>query len=247
MGDAISTTDGLFPASSPFIVWEPTAKQLILSSQSVYPIGNESQVSQTHRAVFTNSQHGRGQWRWSPAPWNVRAGYPTCNSNYSPNLVVRSNGKVRLIAPASEWSTTKCSERTGEAFIGGLFYQSDFAVDGQSGWINFGGDWSISGCEYVFAPVGDQNAIAVTGSTGWTQYTITSDVMVTTPSGRVGLMTHVAAPLLDPIYCKGLLSPSAPGPPWQDDNHAGCRQIPSREYWVPIQHPGQWNRTNGIA
>ncbi|KAJ5974159.1 hypothetical protein N7481_011369 [Penicillium waksmanii] len=46
MGDAVSTTDGLFPASSPFIVWEPTAKQLILSSQSVYPIGNESQVSQ---------------------------------------------------------------------------------------------------------------------------------------------------------------------------------------------------------
>ncbi|KAJ5408128.1 hypothetical protein N7509_002011 [Penicillium cosmopolitanum] len=161
--------------------------------QSVYPIGNESQVSQTHRVVFTNSQHGRGQWIWSPAPWNVRAGYPTCNSNYSPNLLVRSNGKVRLTAPASEWSTTKCSERTGEAFIGVLPYQSGFAVDGQSGWINFGGHWSISGSEYVFAPVGDQNAIAVTGSTGWTQYTITSDVMITTPSGRVGLMTHVAA------------------------------------------------------
>ncbi|CAI7667496.1 unnamed protein product [Penicillium pancosmium] len=180
MGDAISTTDGLFPASSPFIVWEPTAKQLILSSQLVCPVGNESQVTQTHRVVFTNSQHGRDNGD-GLQPLGI------------PNLLVRSNGKVRLTAPASEWSTTKCSERTGEAFIGVLPYQSDFAVDGQSGWINFGGDWSISGSEYVFAPVGDQHAIAVTGSTGWTQYTIASDVMITTPSGRVGLMTHVAA------------------------------------------------------
>jgi hypothetical protein len=86
-GDAVSTTDDLFMSSSPFIVWEPTAKQLILTSQSVHPIGNGSQVSQTHRAVFINSEHGRRQWRWSPASWNVRAGYLTCNSNYSPNFL----------------------------------------------------------------------------------------------------------------------------------------------------------------
>jgi len=193
MGDAISTTDGFYPASSPFMVWEPIMKLLILSSSTAYSFYNDSLVSESSRAVFINNQYGQGQWRWSPTPWNVQGRSDTCRSNYSPNLLARTNGKIRLTAAASEGKQVKCSERTGEAFIGVLPYQANLSVDGQSGWINFGGDWSVSGNEYGFASIQARAAIAVTGSTGWTIYTITSDIMITSTSGQAGVMIHIAA------------------------------------------------------
>ncbi|KAJ5112514.1 hypothetical protein N7532_000559 [Penicillium argentinense] len=170
VGKPVSTDDSLYPGSSPYIVWDPATRQVVLSSHSAYYVHNDSLAPQDHRIDFTNSNYGRGSWSWSPAPWHVRNSTGACNSNYSPSLLAQPDGK-----------------------IGVLPYKSDFAANDQAGWINFGADCSIYGDEYGFAPAGDQLAIAVTGSSGWKCYTIAGDVLTTDHSGEVGVMVHVTA------------------------------------------------------
>ncbi|KAI9932405.1 hypothetical protein ASPWEDRAFT_171473 [Aspergillus wentii DTO 134E9] len=95
-----------------------------------------------------------------------------------PNLLPLSNGVIRYTTQSPQ-DAGFCSERTGEAPIGRL--------------VDFGGDWSISGDQYSFTPTTDTAAVAVTGSSGWTDYEISADVMIWSKSGDVGLSTRVSA------------------------------------------------------
>jgi hypothetical protein len=61
------------------------------------------------------------------------------------------------------------------------------------GWIDFGGNWSVSGDQYGFAPIANTDALAVTGSSGWTDYQISADVTVTGKSGVAGLSKRMTA------------------------------------------------------
>ena len=193
VGTPVVTVDGLYPGSSPYTVWDPSAKQLVLAGHSVWGVSDDLRSPENQRAVFINKDYGSGEWFWSPSPWFVNNASATCNSDYSPCLLVRSNGVIRYTAPASQGSAGLCSERTGEAPIGVLPYQADFATNGQLGWIDFEGNWTVSGDEYTVAPVGDVDARAATGSTGWTDYEISADVMVSGSSGVVGLNARLSA------------------------------------------------------
>lgn len=62
MGDAVSATDDFYPASSAYIVWDPTTKQLVLSNSGVYSFYNNTSLPEFRRALFTNSNYGRKQW-----------------------------------------------------------------------------------------------------------------------------------------------------------------------------------------
>lgn len=200
LGTAVVTEDNLYPGESPYVIWDSFEKQLVLSSHGVWNVQTGQDAPEFHRAVFINKNYGSGDWYWSPSPWYVYNGSAVCNSNYSPNLLLLSKGVVRYTAPASPPGTTGlCSEKTGEAPIGVLPYRANFATDGQQGWIDFGGVWSVSGDEYLVSPVVDIDARAVTGSSGWTDYVISADVMISGDSGTVGLNTRVTSPN-DGIY-----------------------------------------------
>ncbi|KAH8812604.1 Sialidase, partial [Xylogone sp. PMI_703] len=141
VGSSVITDGGIYPGSSPYTIWDPSTKQVVLASHAIWSISTDTQAPEFHRAVFINKNHGKGAWFWSPSPWYVYNGSGLCNSNYSPNLLPLSKGIIRYTAPASEGTSGLCSERTGEAPIGMLPYYANFSANGQSGWINFGGNW----------------------------------------------------------------------------------------------------------
>lgn len=198
-GTIISTPDGVGAFNSPYTVWDPSAKRLVVSSGTDrYVSTNTTSPPENQRVVLINTDYGKGNWSWAPMPWSPPGGTLICSSNYSPNLLVLPDGTIRYTAPATLNTSGLCSERTGVASIGVLPYNSNFSANGQAGWIDFTGDWSISGDQYGFAPVTNPAAIAVTGSSGWTDYEISADVIVTSTSGVVGLSTRVSASLTAP-------------------------------------------------
>ena len=197
--------DGLYAGSAPYMVWDPSSKQLVLASHSIWDESTTLPAVPHHRGVFINKNSGQGEWSWAPAPWYVSNASSVCNSNYSPHLLPRSNGVVRITAAASEGSTGLCSERTGEAPIGILPYKADFATNGDAGWIDVGGNWVPTGEQYTVDSVGSGEGRALTGSTGWTNYNISADVMISGTSGVVGLVARVTAPMVGVNAFKGFM------------------------------------------
>ncbi|KAL1896056.1 hypothetical protein Sste5346_004795 [Sporothrix stenoceras] len=194
VGTAVVTEDSLYAGSSPYTAWDPATNQLVLACHAVWDVATDTQAPESRRAVFTNDNYGQGVWSWSPAPWAVSNASAACNSNYSPNLLPLSNNSIRYTAPTSEGTTGLCSEKTGIAPIGVLPYSSDFAANGQQGWFNLGGNWTVDDDEYSVGSVGNIDARAVTGSSGWTDYTVEADAMIVGSSGVVGLNARVSAP-----------------------------------------------------
>lgn len=147
VGTAVVTDDSLYAGSSPYTVWDPATNQPVLDSHAVWDLATDTQAPETRRAVLTNDNYGQGPWSWSPAPGAASNASAACNANYSPNLLPLANNNIRYTAPTSEGWTGLCSEKTGIAPVGVLPYSSDFAANGQQGWFNLGGNWSISGEE----------------------------------------------------------------------------------------------------
>ena len=193
-GVAVQTYDNFFPGSSPYIAWDPHQKQLYLAGLKMWYTDTITLASEDHRSVLINTAHGDGPWYWAPAPFQVNNQSGACNSDYSPNLLPLSNGQLRYTAPSSHDNSGLCAEMTGEAPIGLLPFDADFAQKGQAGWINVGGNWSVSGSDYV-AIADNRDATAITGSTAWTDYEVEADVMVSNASGVVAVSARVSAPI----------------------------------------------------
>ena len=195
VGSPVITPDGYYGGSSPYNVWDATSKQLVLAAHNFWNITTNRLAPPTHRGVFLNKNYGAGSWSWAPAPWDVSNASSVCNSNYSPDLLLRPDGIIRYTAPAAQGSTGLCSEKTGQAPVGILPYESNFAANNQQGWNDYGGSWSVSGDEYAVATVGNAaTGIALTGSSGWTDYEISADVQIAGSAGVVGLTARVTAP-----------------------------------------------------
>lgn len=192
-GTVISTSDGVQPFGSPYTIWDSSAKQLVVSSRTERYFSNGVPAPESQRAVLINTNYGKGDWYWAPSPWSVPNSSIICGSNYSPNLLALPDGTIRYTTAASMNATGLCSERTGAAPIGVLPYKANFSANGQAGWIDFGGDWTISDDQYSCALVTDPAAVAVTGSSGWTDYEISADVIITSTSGVLGLSTRISA------------------------------------------------------
>lgn len=191
LGTAVATADGLYPAQSPYTIWDVSTKQLVVSSQAIRYQLDDSTTEEQNRAVFTNTAYGAGNWSWSPSPWTVGADAPHC-ANYSPHLLSAGDGVVRYTAPAAEGRTHFCSERTGAAPIAALPYRADFLRNGQAGWINFAGNWTVIDSVYEYQSEAD-DAVAVTGSSGWGNYNIRANIMISNSSSTAGLSARVSA------------------------------------------------------
>jgi hypothetical protein len=196
-GTVIYTTDGIQTFGSPYTIWDPTEKRVIVSSRNKRWENNTPEVApESRRIVFVNNNHGKGGWPWAPTPWTVPKDTDVCGANYSPNLLLLSNGTVLYTAEASinaSNNKSHCTLRTGAASISNLPYKSDFSGIGQAGWIDFNGNWSIADDQYNFAPVPSSATLAITGSSGWTDYEVSADVIITSKSGVAGLVARASA------------------------------------------------------
>jgi hypothetical protein len=198
LGQVPTTSDGRYPGASPYLVWDPAIKGLVLAAHGVFStVGNQA-TGENMRAVFVNTDGGRGDWSWAPAPWHVDNASSACNANYSPALLAQSDGQLRYTAPTSVGSSGPCGESTGVAPIGVLPYTSAFGTNGDAGWNDYGGCWSVAGDVYQTSCGGDVGAKALTGSTGWTDYTVAADVDITSSGGNAGVLARVSDPAVGP-------------------------------------------------
>lgn len=199
LGTAVVSEDNRYAGSSPYMVWDDSTKQLVLAPHNVWDIDTNARAPEAERVVYTNKNHGAGPWQWATSPWAVSYASAACNSNYSPHLLPRGGGVLRYTAPTSQGSKGFCAERTGQAPVGVLPYEADFAANGQVGWINTGAagkaTWSVSGGEYRVSTVGkDISALALTGSTAWANYEVSADVKIVGDPGVVGVVARVSQP-----------------------------------------------------
>ncbi|KAJ5239620.1 hypothetical protein N7468_004239 [Penicillium chermesinum] len=208
MGVNVTTEDGLFAAASPNIIWDERQKQLLLASHFTWDVANMQSGKgypegayppMNNRIVYVNTNLGEGDWAWAPAPWsisNISTNSPvqTCAYGYSPYLNAQADGSIRLTAPSSQDASGPCSERTGAvSSIGALPYTADFTAEGQAGWIDLTGNWSVAGKEYGFENADTQPSLAITGSSEWSDYEISSAVQVVGDDGAAGVYARVTA------------------------------------------------------
>ncbi|HEY8455101.1 MAG TPA: family 16 glycoside hydrolase [Actinopolymorphaceae bacterium] len=197
LGVRPETSDGRYLGHSPYVTWLPTGPksgQLVLAGQRVFSVVGDGTVGEDYRAVFL-SDRVQGPWSWAPAPWRVSNASSRCNANYSPHLMADGPpGLLRLTAPTSLDSSGPCGEATGTAFVGLLPYSSDFAGKGEAGWNTYGGCWAVEGDVYVESCGGGIGAKALTGSTGWRDYTVSADVQITSSGGNAGVLARVTDP-----------------------------------------------------
>ncbi|GAB3433745.1 sialidase family protein [Flindersiella endophytica] len=198
LGARPETSDGRYLGHSPYITWVPTGAgtgQLVLGAQHVFSVVGDQATGEDYRAVFLNTQGEKGGWDWAPAPWRVSNASPSCNANYSPHLMPEGPaGVVRLTAPTSTGATGPCGEATGAASVGLLPYHDSFAGNGDAGWNTYGGCWSVQAGIYSNTCDGGAGPKALTGSTGWTDYTVTADVQLTSATGDAGVLARVTDP-----------------------------------------------------
>ncbi|KAL2869144.1 uncharacterized protein BJX67DRAFT_379619 [Aspergillus lucknowensis] len=186
IGVVLSTPDGIQPYGSPYTIWDPVDKQLILSARAMRGADDITAYTRENECVvLVNKDHGTG----------VPASTDVCGPNSSPDLLLLPNGAILYTKQASiDASNPKyCIPRTDAAEIATLPYKSDSSANGQAGWIDFDGDWSIADDQYAFAPVTDTATIALTGSSGWTGYEISADVIITSSSGMISLAARTSA------------------------------------------------------
>lgn len=209
IGQRVISTDGRYPGHSPYVTWLPGGGpqgQLMLAGQRVFSdVGNQP-TGEDYRAVFLSTTGGRGPWSWAPAPWQVSNASPACNANYSPSLLPAADGTVRYTAPTSVSATGPCGEGTGTANIAGLPFHSMFGSRGQAGWDTYGGCWATRGGSYTVSCGGELGAKALTGSTGWSDYTVTAGVQLTSTQGDAGLLARVTDPAVGPDSHAGYLA-----------------------------------------
>lgn len=191
LGTQATTTDGRFLQSTPTITWSPAGGPngtVLLTGR--YPSGPGA-------SILTNTNLGLGTWSWSPAPFTPR-GTPnsTCSPSYSPDQLPSINGRYLRVTTPSVAADGTCTEQTDTQNIGFLPYNSDFATGRDRGWLNYGGCWSIEGDVYSDTCGGAGGNKSFAGNTGWTDYTMQSDVKLgsQTADGNAGMVVRTSNP-----------------------------------------------------
>ncbi|MFD2795001.1 sialidase family protein [Promicromonospora vindobonensis] len=196
LGTMAVTTDGRYLGSSPYVVWSPAGGpdgQLMLTGMRTRFADNNAFTREDRQAIFVGPADGEGPWSWMPAPFQPRtASAEACSTSYSPNLLLDDGGEALRYTAATAVGETGCMEGTGKTSVGQLPYASAFER-GQSGWIDYGGCWSVSGGVFSETCGGNGGNKAIAGSTGWRNYSLEGDVRI--DSGpQAGFVVRVTDP-----------------------------------------------------
>jgi hypothetical protein len=61
VGTAVSTTDRISAGSSPYVVWDPSMKYLVLASHVEWDVGTTTFGPELQRIVYINKNYGKGE------------------------------------------------------------------------------------------------------------------------------------------------------------------------------------------
>jgi hypothetical protein len=198
LGTTPGTDDGRVLYSTPVIAWSPAGGpqgQLMLTGRTETRLAGGN--PETQQVIFLNTSGGSGSWSWMPSPIAVpTAGAPSsCGTNYSPELLPSADGTRVRYSAAGAAGPYNCEELTGSANAGVLPYTADFSAN-DGGWTQYGGSWSASGGTYTESTGGTGGNKAITGSTGWTNYTLEGDVRLDGigTNGNAGFVVRATDP-----------------------------------------------------
>ncbi|WP_042391799.1 ricin-type beta-trefoil lectin domain protein [Streptacidiphilus carbonis] len=198
LGTVPRTDDGRQLYNTPVIAWSPAGGadgELLLTAM------NESRLAggapENHQIVFTNTSGGSGNWSWMPSPIAVptAGAAPSCGADYSPDLLPSSDGSTVRYSAAGVAGPYGCQELTGSGNAGVLPYTAALSSS-DPGWTQYGGSWSASGGSYTETSGGSGGNKSVTGSTGWTDYTLEGDVQLGSvgANGNAGFLLRTTDP-----------------------------------------------------
>ncbi|MFJ6901871.1 ricin-type beta-trefoil lectin domain protein [Streptomyces hokutonensis] len=198
LGTAPQTDDGRQLYNTPVIAWSPAGGpqgQLMLTGHFESRLAGGAPENQ--QVIFLNTAGGSGSWSWMPSPIAVpTAGAPSsCGANYSPELLPSADGTTVRYSAAGVAGPYNCQELTGSGNAGVLPYTANFSSN-DGGWTQYGGGWSASGGTYTESTGGTGGNKAITGSTGWSNYTLQGDVRLGTvgANGNAGFLVRATDP-----------------------------------------------------
>ena len=207
-GALVATSDShqRSPDGSPYIAWSPSGGPhgtLYLSSAMVcfaqggieQPCANYAPEDQ--QAIFINTNSGSGSWSWMGAPY-FPFGATGTSTHYSPALLVSGDGTT-----VSQMCTTGVNSSGGDQVTNGyenagvLSYSDPFSQQGtDAGWVDYNGTWNVNGGIYSDSNTSGASDKALAGSTGWTDYVLSGDVMITSSStdAQAGFLVRASNP-----------------------------------------------------
>ena len=199
LGILAETGDGRYLQGSPVITWSadggPNGELLLSGHFEVRAAGG---APENQAVVLVNTNSGSGSWSWMPSPIAVpTAGGNSnqCGLNYSPDLLVSSDGTALRYSAAGAAGPYNCEELTGSANAGVLPDTPDFG-SGDPGWDQYGGTFSTASDVYSETAGGTGGNKSITGSTGWTNYDVAGDVRLDSigANGNAGFLVRATDP-----------------------------------------------------
>lgn len=185
-GTRIVTSDNRWLEGNPYLAWSPVGGpqgtlvahgRTIRNPQSGTELPPESAESQA--TLFVNTNGGAGAWSEIPAPFDYAPlGGGTCPGYRASFLPSVSGHELLYMAPvrvALDTEGPHCEMRYGKTTIGTLPYYAPLDGDTDEGFTTYDGTWTVDGGVYrnTSGGLGDK---AVTGSTGWSDYTAQVDL-----------------------------------------------------------------------
>ncbi len=203
LGTLVQTSDGRHFLHTPYLAWSPGGGPdgtLIISGQRVVT-GADGDVTvqpESGATLMINTDLGSGSWDEIPAPFviNPTGGYDSGETScpgYSSPILPSASGNSLLYLAGVGISNGHCEVEYGTASLGELPFYAPFSSGADNGWTTYGGTWSVaSGGVYQDTTEGPGDK-SVSGSTGWTNYTVSADVRLDS-SGQAGLIFRVSDP-----------------------------------------------------
>ncbi|GAA0624568.1 hypothetical protein HPO96_34205 [Kribbella sandramycini] len=197
--------DGRFLTSGPYVTWAPgdtPAGQLIVSGAGTWrTVDNQIFGPENYQTLFVSYDLG-ATWHRMPTPFRPAGNYPEkgpCaepdGTNWSGTLLPSADGSsIRWMTSGPRAGSIQCNAWTQAANVGTIPRSDTFASGNGPGWINYGGAWGVSSGAYRETSGGGSGTKSLTGSTGWTNYTVAADVTQSSSGGDAGVLFRVTNP-----------------------------------------------------
>jgi hypothetical protein len=209
LGTLAETADDRHLLHTPYVAWTPVGGPngtVLLSGQRVVsgPTGSKIVEPESGRVVFANTNLGQGDWTEIAAPLTIdpTGGYsnpstiPSCPGYSSPIVPSKSGNSILYFAGVWAGSGVRCEVRFAHGGVGNLPLYAPLDGGRMDGFTTYGGNWqNAAGGVLQSTDVTVAGARAVTGNSGWSNYTVTTDIRLDT-SGQAGMVLRHSDPSL---------------------------------------------------